>query len=122
MGRKKIERKRCTRCGMYKHIEEFDPLAYRGILRSWCKECVVEFNQKQQAKANINKKKSEIQKYMYFGDGSRLPLWVVRTIKEHGNCALGKKITFNLKKLESTVGFEINAKQDRDGWILERKY
>ena len=119
MPRVKIEQKKCTRCGIVKPLDEFGMLAYRNILKSWCKECCKEYNKVQYSKS-MSYKKPKVEKYINFNDGTKLPIWVIKTIKEHGNCGLGAKIKFNIHKLEDFVGFKIRVVQYADGYVLER--
>ena len=121
MPRVKIEQKKCTRCGIVKPLDEFGMLAYRNILKSWCKECCQEYNRVQYSKS-MSYKRPKVEKYINFKDGTKLPIYVINTLKEFSNCYI-RKLTFKQETLEMYVGFKVSLRHPADGigWVIERK-
>lgn len=121
MPRIKIEQKKCSRCGIVKPLDEFGSLAYRGVLKSWCKECCNEYSKVQWSKKSSYKHPKE-EKYILFKDGSKLPIFLINTLKEFNNCYI-RKLTFKQETLEMYVGFKVSLRHPADGigWVIERK-
>lgn len=51
-----------------------------------------------------------------------VPRWVIRTLKENGNCYVNHRLGLTMEELSYVVGFNLSMRQLQDGkgWVIER--
>ena len=51
-----------------------------------------------------------------------IPRWVMKTLKENGNCYIRHRMNLTMEELSYVIGFPVKKRRTSDGigWVLER--
>lgn len=114
----------CKVCGkkmpisnFYTYIGYTRGVAYLKVHKT-CKKCKSILRLQK-----LNKEEPIVEKYLkeIVVEPPRRSNWILRNLREHGNCYIREKSSVDVEQLSLMLGKEITVRQEVDGCILEIK-